>query len=84
MGESGKLPGGLSYAYVHYSAAIGSSFNSKGLANTVTPAGPGGWLVRLHGPGPASPAGGIQVTAVNKKPATSRDGRAGLRLPAGR
>ena len=66
--SSGKLPGGLSYAYVHYSTAIVSSFNSKGLANTVTPAGPGSWLVRLHGPGPASPAGGIQVTAVNKKP----------------
>jgi hypothetical protein len=66
--SSGTLPGGLSYAYLHYSAGIVSAYNSKGLANAVTPAGTGSWLVRLHGPGPASAAGGIQVTAVSKLP----------------
>lgn len=67
--SSGKLPGGLSYAYLHGpGTAAPTSFNSTGHANHVTTLGTGRWLVRLPGPGPATPAGGVQVTAVNTKP----------------
>ena len=67
--SSGTLPGGLLYAYVYYSTSIQSSYNSKGLANAVSPMGTGVWKVRLHGPGPApKPSGGVQVTAVDAKP----------------
>lgn len=80
--SSGTIAGGLSYAYVHYSSGVVSSFNSKGLANTVSPVSTGIWLVRLHGPGPAGPSGGIQVTAVNKKPRICDIGGRG-QTPAG-
>jgi hypothetical protein len=69
--SSGKVGGGLQYAYVHDSGtAVVSAYNSTGLADTVTVLGTGVWRVRLHGPGPATHSGGVQVTAVNlKKPA---------------
>ncbi len=69
--SSGKLPGGLQYAYVHDSGtAIVSSYNSTGLSDTVTNVSTGVWRVRLPGPSPTTHAGGIQVTAVNRtKPA---------------
>lgn len=64
--SSGTLPGGLAYAYVYDTGAgVASSFNSKGLPNTVTALIPGVWRVRLPGPGPATASGGVQVTAVN-------------------
>jgi hypothetical protein len=64
--SSGTLPGGLAYAYVHDTGtAVASAFNSAGGPDTVTAAGPGNWVVRLHGPGPASLSGGVQVTAVD-------------------
>jgi hypothetical protein len=65
--SSGKLPGGLRYAYVHDSgSSVVSSYNSTGLTNTVATLSTGVWRVRLHGPSPATHAGGIQVTAVNR------------------
>jgi hypothetical protein len=64
--SSGKLPGGLAYAYLYDNGtAVASSFNSTGLLNTVTALSPGVWRVRLHGAGPATASGGVQVTAVN-------------------
>jgi hypothetical protein len=68
--SSGMLAGGLKYAYL-YRGAVSTlaSFNSKGLGNTVTPVGTGVWQARLPGPGPATPSGAIQVTAVGDKPA---------------
>jgi hypothetical protein len=64
--SSGTLPGGLAYAYVYDTGAgLGSSFNSKGLPNVVTPVSLGVWRARLPGPGPATASGGVQVTAVN-------------------
>jgi hypothetical protein len=64
--SSGTLPGGLAYAYLYDTGAgVAASFNSKGLANTVTPLSPGVWRVRLPGPGPVTASGGVQVTAVN-------------------
>jgi hypothetical protein len=64
--SSGTLPGGLAYAYLYDTGAgVATSFNSKGLPNTVTPMGPGVWRARLPGPGPATASGGVQVTAVN-------------------
>jgi hypothetical protein len=73
--SSGKMPGGLAYAYVHDSTAgVVSSYNSTGLANTVTTLGPGVWRVLLHGPGPATASGGVQVTAVNSAPAICQAG----------
>ena len=69
--SSGKRPGGLQYAYVHDNgSSVVSSYNSTGLADTVATLGTGVWRVRLHGAGPATHSGGIQVTAVNRtKPA---------------
>jgi hypothetical protein len=65
--SSGTLRGGLQYAYLYHApSGTITSFNSAGLTNTVTPAGTGAWQVRLHGPGPATPSGNVQVTAVNK------------------
>ncbi len=50
--------------------SVVSSYNSTGSANTVTTLGTGVWRVKLHGAGPATHSGGIQVTAVNPtKPA---------------
>jgi hypothetical protein len=73
--SSGKMPGGLAYASVHEgTAGVVSSFNSAGLANTVTTLGTGVWRVLLHGPGPASPSGGVQVTAVSAAPAICQVG----------
>jgi hypothetical protein len=64
--SSGKLPGGLKYAYVHDSGtSVVSSYNSTGSANTVTTLSTGVWRVKLPGSGPATHTGGIQVTAVN-------------------
>ncbi len=66
--SSGKVPGGLQYAYVHDNGtSIVSAYNSTGLPVTVTTLGTGIWRVRLHGAGPATRSGGVQVTAVNKK-----------------
>jgi hypothetical protein len=62
--SSGRLPGGLSYAYVSHGTTSGSSYNSTGHANTVTALGLGRWRVRLLGAGPATPSGGVQLTAV--------------------
>jgi hypothetical protein len=65
--SSGTLPGGLQYAYLyHTTGGTVTSFNSAGLANTVTAVSTGVWQVRLHGPGPSTPSGGVQVTAVDK------------------
>jgi hypothetical protein len=65
--STGRLPGGLRYAYLYHApAGTITSFNSAGQPNTVTPAGPGAWQVRLRGSGPATPSGNIQLTAVNK------------------
>lgn len=64
--SSGKLSGGLKYAYIHDSgSSVVSSYNSTGSANTVTTLGTGVWRVKLHGASPATHSGGIQVTAVN-------------------
>ena len=61
----------LRYAYVHdTNAAVAASYDSTGGVNTVTTLGPGEWVVRLPGPGPAAQTGGVQVTAANPaKPA---------------
>jgi hypothetical protein len=69
--SSGKLPGGLQYAYVHDNGtSVISAYNSTGLPDTVTTLGTGVWRVRLHGLGPSTHSGGVQVTAVNRtKPA---------------
>jgi len=66
--SSGRLPGGLSYAYVSHGTTSGSSYNSTGHANTVTALGLGRWRVRLLGAGPATPSGGVQLTAVATAP----------------
>ncbi len=64
--SSGKLPGGLQYAYVHDNGtSVVSAYNSTGLPVTVSNLAAGVWRVRLHGAGPATHSGGIQVTAVN-------------------
>jgi len=63
-----KLTPPQAYGYVHFEPGAGgivTSFNSAGAANTVTPGPTGVWTVRLPGLGPAKPAGGVQVTAVN-------------------
>jgi hypothetical protein len=65
--SSGKVPGGLQYAYVHDNGtSIVSAYNSTGLPVTVTSLGTGIWRVRLHGAGPATRSGGLQLTAVNR------------------
>jgi len=66
--SSGTLAGGLSYAYVSHGTTSGSSYNSTGHANTVTALGVGRWRVRLLGSGPATPSGGVQLTAVATAP----------------
>lgn len=59
-------------------AAIGSQYNSAGAVNTVTPAGPGEWLVSLPGLGSSTAAGNVQVTAVDpNRPARCKVGRWG-------
>jgi hypothetical protein len=65
--SAGPVPAGRRYGYVRYSPAHGvvARFNSAGLVNTVAPAGPGAWKVRLPGLGSAGRAGNVQVTAVN-------------------
>jgi hypothetical protein len=70
--SSGAVAGaGLLYAFGHdTNAAVAASYNPAGGASTVTALGPGEWLVRLPGPGPAAQTGGVQVTAANPaKPA---------------
>ncbi|HUB39710.1 MAG TPA: hypothetical protein VMA72_12735 [Streptosporangiaceae bacterium] len=65
--SSGKLANALQYAYVHDSgSAVVSSYNSTGLTNTVANLSTGVWRVKVPGPSPATHAGGIQVTAVNR------------------
>ena len=55
--SSGTIPGGLKYAYLYHTAAgTVTSFNSAGLANTVTTLSTGVWQVRLPGPGPSTPS----------------------------
>jgi hypothetical protein len=63
----GPFPAGRAYGYVHFqpTAGIVASFNSVGAANTVTPAGVGVWVVRMHGLGSSTWSGNVQVTAVN-------------------
>jgi len=66
--SSGTLAPPLAYGYVHFEPGGGgivTSFNSSGAANTVTPGPTGVWTVRLPGLGPATFAGGVQVSAVN-------------------
>ena len=64
--SSGKLAGGLKYAYVHDNGtSITSAYNSTGLPVTVTSLGTGVWRARVQGPSPATHSGGIQLTAVN-------------------
>jgi hypothetical protein len=62
------FPAGSAYGYVHFEPAGGvvGTFNSTGGTNTVTPGTTGEWLVRLHGLGPATGGGNIQVTAVDQ------------------
>ncbi|HEY2638653.1 MAG TPA: hypothetical protein VGI66_02040 [Streptosporangiaceae bacterium] len=69
--SSGVLPGGLKYAYVHDApTGVVATYNSTGMADTVANLGTGVWRVTLHGAGPATHSGGVQVTAVDpKKPA---------------
>ena len=70
--SSGAVDGaGLRYAYVHdTNAAVAASYDSASGVNTVTTLGPGEWVVRLPGPGPAGQTGGVQVTAASAaKPA---------------
>ncbi len=69
--SSGLVAGGLQYAYVHDSGtSVVSAYNSTGMPDTVTTLSTGVWRVTLHGAGPATHSGGIQVTAVNRtKPA---------------
>ncbi len=69
--SSGTVGSGLRYAYVHDSGTgIVSEYNSTGMPDNVTVLGTGVWRVTLHGAGPATHSGGIQVTAVNRtKPA---------------
>jgi hypothetical protein len=70
--NSGAVAGaGLMYAYVRdTNASVAATHNSAGGVNTVTTLGPGEWLVRLPGPGPAAQTGGPQVSAANPaKPA---------------
>jgi hypothetical protein len=66
--SSGRLPGGLSYAYVSHGTTSGSSYDSTGHATTVTALGTGRWRVRLLGAGPATQSGGVQLTAVARAP----------------
>ncbi|HYK30808.1 MAG TPA: hypothetical protein VEV63_02565 [Streptosporangiaceae bacterium] len=63
----GPFPAGRAYGYVHFEPAGGivASFNSVGAVNTVTPSGVGVWVVRMPGLGSSTPAGNVQVTAVN-------------------
>ncbi|WP_347586357.1 hypothetical protein [Acrocarpospora sp. B8E8] len=65
--SSGPLPPGThGFGYVAYNgAAVVGSYNSVLAANTVVPGGLGVWTVTLNGMGSPSPAGNIQVTAVN-------------------
>jgi hypothetical protein len=62
-----KLAPSQAFGYLHFEPGSGvvTSFNSAGAANTVAPGPPGVWTVTLHGLGPASFAGGVQVSAVN-------------------
>lgn len=66
--SSGTLPGGLQYAYVHDApTGVVATYNSTGLSDTVSVLGTGLWRVTLHGSGPATQSGGVQVTAVDPK-----------------
>ncbi len=68
--SSGTLPGGLKYAYVHDApTGVVATYNSRGMADNVSVLGVGVWRVTLHGAGPATHSGGIQVTTVSPKPA---------------
>jgi hypothetical protein len=82
--SSGTLPGGLSYAYVHDTGtAISSSFNSSGMANTVTTVSPGVWKVHLNGNGPATQSGSLQVTAASPTKAAICDIGGQVSTPSG-
>ncbi|MFC0866179.1 hypothetical protein ACFHYQ_28160 [Sphaerimonospora cavernae] len=64
--SSGKLPPPQAFGYVYWNGGgIVSQHNSAGAPNSVTPTGPGEWLVDLPGLGSSGPAGNIQVTAVD-------------------
>lgn len=64
--SNGKLPAPQAFGYLYWNgASIVSHHNSAGAVNTVTPTGPGEWLVELPGLGSSTHAGNIQVTAVD-------------------
>jgi hypothetical protein len=64
--SSGIAPVSQALGYVHWNGVgIGSTFNSAGGGNTVTPTGVGIWTVILPGIGSTGLAGGIQVTSVD-------------------
>ncbi|WP_433501259.1 hypothetical protein ACQP1K_13655 [Sphaerimonospora sp. CA-214678] len=64
--STGTLPPPQAFGYVFWDgAAILSHHNSAGAVNTVTPTGPGEWLVDMPGLGSSGYAGNIQVTAVD-------------------
>lgn len=59
-------------------SSIASQYNSAGAVNTVTPTGPGEWLVTLPGLGSTTAAGNVQVTAVDSnRPARCKVGKWG-------
>ncbi|MFB6893426.1 hypothetical protein ACFCX4_29380 [Kitasatospora sp. NPDC056327] len=57
--------GGYGYVYAAPTASIVTQYNSTGATNAVGYGGTGTWKVWLPGLGQASPAGNIEVTAVN-------------------
>ncbi len=66
--SSGRLPGGLQYAYVHDApTGVVDSYNSTSMPNAVIPLSVGVWRVTLHGAGPSTHSGSIQVTTVDPK-----------------
>ena len=66
--SAGTLPGGLQYAYVHDApTGVVATYNSTGMPDNVSVLSPGVWRVTLHGAGPSTHSGGIQLTAVDPK-----------------
>ncbi|MDH2425265.1 hypothetical protein [Sphaerisporangium sp. TRM90804] len=64
--SSGRMAPPGAFGYIHWTgSAIGSTYNSSGVANNVGPTGVGVWTVTLPGLGSSTIAGNIQVTAVN-------------------
>ncbi|GGK89083.1 hypothetical protein Sme01_02400 [Sphaerisporangium melleum] len=67
--STGTLTPPGAFGYVYWTgAAIGSTYNSAGNLNVVSPSiTPGVWTVDLPGIGPSTTAGNIQVTAVDSQ-----------------